>query len=135
MKSEHPSIFRPDAAPLRLTFLVFSGASVMCVASAIDPLRAANRIAGSEFFDWRIVSADGRPPLTSAGLPIAVDDRFHQEENTDVLVVIGGFGTRLEASPAVIATLRRTARAAKAICGVEAGTWLLGHAGLLEGRA
>lgn len=135
MKSEHPSIFRPDASPLRLTFLVFSGASVMCVASAIDPLRAANRIAGSEFFDWRIVSADGRPPLTSAGLPIAVDGRFHQEENTDVLVVIGGFGTRLEASPAVLATLRRTARAAKAICGVEAGTWLLGHAGLLEGRA
>ena len=35
MESEK-TIFQPEAAPLHLTFLVFSGASIMCVASAID---------------------------------------------------------------------------------------------------
>ena len=36
------------SAPLKVTLLVFSGASIMCVASAIDPLRAANRITVSD---------------------------------------------------------------------------------------
>ncbi len=44
----------------------------MCVASAVDPLRAANRVAGRAVFDWRIVSTDGAPPATTAGLPVAV---------------------------------------------------------------
>lgn len=135
MNSEPSSIFRADATPLRLTFLIFSGSSAMCVASAIDPLRAANRIAGSILFNWKIVSADGEPPLTTAGLPIAVSGRFDPGAQTDVIVVVGGFGTRLQATPWLVAGLRRAARSARAVCGVEAGTWLLGRAGLLEDRA
>ena len=52
-----------------------------------------------------------------------------------MLVVIGGFGTRYAGTPALNSGLRRVARQARAVGGVEAGTWLLGHAGLLEGRA
>lgn len=135
MKSEAHSIFNDDAQPLRMTFLVFSGSSIMCTASALDPLRAANRVAGERLFDWTIVSPDGAPPVTTCGLPVAVEGRFDGHARTDVIVVIGGFGTRLQAAPALVAGLRRAARGARAVGGVEAGTWLLGHAGLLEGRA
>lgn len=135
MKSETPSIFSPERTPLRLTFLVFSGSSIMCVASAIDPLRAANRVAAQTMFEWRIVSVDGKPPVTTSGLPIAVEGRFDPSQKTDVLVVVGGFGTRLQSTPALLAGLRRAARSARACGGVEAGTWLIGRAGLLEGRA
>ncbi len=38
-------------------------------------------------------------------------------------------------APALVAGFRRAARAARAVGGIEAGTWLLGRAGLLEGRA
>lgn len=134
MNNEASSIFRSDPAPLKLTFLILSGASIMCVASAIDPLRAANRVAGRKLFDWSTVSADGTPPATSSGLPIAVAGAFDGGDATDVLVVIGGFGARLETTPALLTQVRRAARTARAICGVEAGTWLLGRAGLLEGR-
>lgn len=135
MNSETSPIFRADAAPLKLTFLVFSGASIMCVASAIDPLRAANRIASAALFEWTIVSMDGVPPMTTSGLPVAVSGRLDAAARCDLLVVIGGFGARLQATPALIAGLRRATRAARAVCGVEAGSWFLGHAGLLEGRA
>jgi AraC family transcriptional regulator, glycine betaine-responsive activator len=135
MKSEAPSIFRADRSPLRLTFLVFSGASIMCVASAIDPLRAANRVSGEKLFDFRLVSANGKPPHTTCGLPIAVAGAFDPALATDVLIAIGGFGTRLETNRPLLAAFRRAARAASAVGGVEAGTWVLGHAGLLEGRA
>lgn len=135
MKSDDTSIFRAEDAPLRLTFLVFSGCSIMCVASAVDPLRAANRIAGDRLFDWTIVSADGAPPVTTSGLPVAVDGALDSDRRTDALVVVGGFGTRERASPALLAALQRAARGARAVGGVEAGTWLLARADLLAGRA
>ena len=134
MESEK-TIFQPEAAPLHLTFLVFSGASIMCVASAIDPLRAANRIAGETRFAWRIVSPDGKPPLTTSGLPVAVEGPLDGGARTDVLVIVGGFGTRLAGPPDLLRSVRRVARSARAVGGVEAGSWVLGRLGLLDGRA
>jgi transcriptional regulator GlxA family with amidase domain len=135
MKNEKHSIFLPERAPLTVTLLVFSGSSIMCVASAVDPLRAANRIAGETLFDFRLVSVDGEAPVTTCGLPVAVAGSFDPSAGTDVLVIIGGFGTRYEASRSLVAAIRKASRTARAMGGVEAGTWLLGHAGLLEGRA
>ena len=134
-KSEKTSIFRPNRAPLTVTFLVLSGSSIMCVASAIDPLRAANRVTGETVFDWKLVSVDGEPPVTTSGLPVAVSDAFSPTDRPDALAVIGGFGSRQEESPAVLAGVRRVARAALAFGGIEAGAWLIARAGLLDGRA
>ncbi len=134
-KSETPTIFASSPDALRLTMLVFSGASIMCVASAIDPLRAANRIAGRTVFDWTLVSADGEPPVTTSGLPVAVSGRFDPAARTDVLVAIGGFGTRYETASPLVSGFRRAAKSARAVGGVEAGAWLLARAGLLDGRA
>ncbi|MGN6471094.1 MAG: GlxA family transcriptional regulator [Rhizobiaceae bacterium] len=134
MKSE-VSIFAPERDPLRVTFLVLSGASIMCVASAIDPLRAANRITGRTVFEWSLVSPDGKPPLTSCGLPVAVSGALDPVRRTDVLVVIAGFGNREQATPSLLSAIRRAARTARACGGVEAGAWLIARAGLLEGRA
>lgn len=134
-KSEKPSIFRAEHAPLRVTFLVFPGSSIMCVASALDPLRAANRVAGETLFDFRLVSATGEPPVTTCGLPVAVAGRFDPADAADLLVVVAGFGTSGHATPALLSGLRRAARSARAVGGVEAGTWLVARAGLLEGRA
>ena len=136
MKSENPSIFRAERSPLKVTLLVFSGSSIMCVASAIDPLRAANRICGETHLRLEGSSrSTATAPVTTSGLPVAVSGAFDPSEKTDVLIIIGGFGTRHEGTPALISGLRRVARSARAVGGVEAGTWLLGHAGLLEGRA
>lgn len=134
-KSEKPTIFRAEHAPLKATLLVFSGSSIMCVASAIDPLRAANRIAGEILFDFKLVSVTGEAPITTCGLPVAVSGRFNAAEKTDVLVVVAGFGTQNYATSALLAGLRQAARGCRACGGVEAGTWLVARAGLLEGRA
>ncbi len=42
MRNEKPTIFRTEHMPLKVTLLVFSGASIMCVASAVDPLARMN---------------------------------------------------------------------------------------------
>jgi transcriptional regulator GlxA family with amidase domain len=134
-KNEKPDVFQAERAPLDVTFLVFSGSSIMCIASAIDPLRAANRIAGETLFDFRLVSVSGDVALTTCGLPVAVSGKFDPAARTDMIVVIAGFGTQGYATAAFLQGLRRAARSARACGGVEAGTWLLARAGLLEGRA
>lgn len=135
MKSEIPSIFQPENTPLEVTFLILPGASLLCVASAIDPLRAANRIAGEALYKWSIVSPDGAPCETTSGLPIAVSGKFNANARHEVLIVIAGFGTAPYTKGPFIAGLAKAARRARAVGGIEAGTWLLGHAGLIEGRA
>jgi transcriptional regulator GlxA family with amidase domain len=135
MKSEPSGIFASDSGTLRIVFLVLSGLSIMCVASAVDPLRAANRVFGRRVFDWLLLSPDGAPALTTSGLPVAVSGRFGPDAKADAIAVIGGFGTRRQSAPALLAAFRRAVRSARAVIGIEAGSWLLGHAGLLEGRA
>ncbi|WP_442581455.1 GlxA family transcriptional regulator [Mesorhizobium sp. ASY16-5R] len=134
-KSEKASIFQPERRTLSVTFLVLSGSSIMCVASAIDPLRAANRVSGETLFDWKTVSLDGTAPITTSGLPVAVSGPFDPAERTDVLAIIGGFGTRDHGTSGRLAGIRRVARSARAYGGIEAGSWLVARAGLLEGRA
>ncbi|MCA0003430.1 MULTISPECIES: GlxA family transcriptional regulator [unclassified Mesorhizobium] len=134
-KGEKLTIFRAERLPLKVTMLVFSGSSIMCVASAVDPLRAANRISGETLFDFKLVSVTGEAPVTTCGLPVAVSGRFDAAEPTDVLVVVAGFGTQNYATSALLSGLRRAARSARACGGVEAGTWLVARAGLLEGRS
>lgn len=134
-KSEKPSIFQSKRTPLAVTFLVLPGSSIMCVASAVDPLRAANRVTGETLFDWKIVSIDGAPPVTTSGLPVAVSGPFEPTERTDMLAIVGGFGTRDHGTSTLLAGIRRVARSARAYGGIEAGSWLVARAGLLEGRA
>jgi AraC family transcriptional regulator, glycine betaine-responsive activator len=134
-KSERLSIFQPERSPLSVTFLVLPGSSIMCVASAIDPLRAANRVSGETVFDWKIVSIGGAPPSTTSGLPVAVSGAFDPSARPDVFAIVGGFGTRDFGSAGLLAGIRRVARAARAYGGIEAGSWLIARAGLLEGRA
>ena len=66
---------------------------------------------------------------------VAVSGAFDPRRRTDVLIALGGFGTRYETASPLIAGFRRAALQARAVGGIEAGGWLLGHAGLLAGRS
>ena len=134
MKNETTSIFRAEKAPLNITFVVLPGASIMCVAASIDPLRAANRISGETLYQWRLVSPDGQNIETTSGIAVAVSGRLDASQSHEVVAVIGGFGTSALARGPALSALRKAARAARAFGGIEAGSWLLGHAGLLENR-
>jgi transcriptional regulator GlxA family with amidase domain len=41
-----------DKKKIVLGFLIFPGFPMSCLTSAIEPLRAANEIAGAEVFAW-----------------------------------------------------------------------------------
>ncbi|TPW27942.1 GlxA family transcriptional regulator [Pararhizobium mangrovi] len=130
---ELTSILSPDVSPLEVIFLILPGASLMSVASAIDPLRAANRIEQREVFRWQIVTPDGEPAATTCGIPVVPNDRFRPERRTDLFVVVASFGAE-RADGRLLARIARASNGARATCGIEAGSWLLARSGLLNGH-
>lgn len=126
--------FPPSDRRLGATILVLPEASLMSLAATLDPMRAANRIAGGSAFHWRVVSVDGKPVTTSCGLAMQVDGAFAPQEECDLLIVVAAFNVARHMTPRLIAALRLAARRAGMIGGVEAGSWALAMAGLLDQR-
>ena len=62
-----------SAGPVTVGFLLIPNFSMLAFASAIEPLRAANRMAGEELFSWVISSPNGQPTEASNGVVVDVD--------------------------------------------------------------
>ena len=134
MKSE-TSIFAPSEEPLAVTLLLLPDSSMMSLASTLDPLRAANRLARRPLFSWRIITPDGAPATLTCGVPVPAAGPLSRDLEGDVLIVVAGFGQEQHVGKDALARLRAAARRFRALGGVEAGSWLLARAGLLDGRA
>jgi transcriptional regulator GlxA family with amidase domain len=128
-------IFEPSEDPLAITLLVCPETSLMTLAATLDPMRAANRVAGRQLYRWELVSLDGAASVTTCGLPIPVDGGFEPARRRDVLIVLAAYNVFAHATRPVLRAVRTGARHAAMTGGIEAGAWVLGLAGLLDGRA
>lgn len=128
------TLFQRSDQPLCATILVLPEASLMSLAATLDPLRAANRVMGAECYRWQVVSVDGKPVATSSGLPVQVDGPFRPQQACDLLIVVAAFNVARHVAPAVLAAVRQGARRARLVGGIEAGSWVLARAGLLDQR-
>lgn len=127
------TIFAASQQPLTLALLVLPQASILEVASTLDPLRAANRHLGAEVYRWRVVSPDGGPVPLTCGIELPAAGPLAAAEGADALVVIAGFQQWQGATPALIRELSRMAPRFAAMGGIDAGAWVLARAGLLNG--
>lgn len=125
-------IFSSSDALLVVDLLVLPETSLMSLAAVMEPMRGANRVAGRDLFRWRLWSVDGAVPVSSSGLPIAVEGKLG-ESRADAVIAFSSFNVD-QYGAAALPILRRAARRGAAMGGVEAGSWLLARAGLLEGR-
>lgn len=117
---------------MSVDLLVLPGCSLLSLASAVEPLRAANRQSGRIVFNWRFVSVDGVAPLTSSGIGWPVTSTHDASSRCDVLGVIAGFGAAQMTDRKLIAHIYRASRNATVVMGIESGPWLLARAGLLD---
>ncbi|MCW2306493.1 GlxA family transcriptional regulator [Rhodobium gokarnense] len=120
--------------PLDLDILVLPEATLILIAAVIEPLRAANRLAGQQLYRWRLLSPDGEPVPTASGLPIPVDGRFEPADGTAALVVVASYGWETQATATLRRQLATAARHRIALVGAETGGWVLAASGLLNGR-
>jgi len=56
-----------------IVFFLVPEFSMIAFATAVEPLRMANRMLGEEYYKWRIASMDGAPVIASNGVEIAAE--------------------------------------------------------------
>lgn len=123
----------PTDQRLDIDILVVPDTNLLLVASVIEPLRAANRIAGMDLYRWRIFSPDGQPIGTRSRIPIPVDGPFRPERESLPLFVVSSYSWRDAATSSLKRLLSQTARYREMMAGIESGTWLLAETSLLDG--
>lgn len=126
-----------DMTPKTFGFFLVPKFALMGFTSAIEPLRAANRLAGRRLYDWRIVSGDGAAVRSSSGIEVVPDHGIETVPRLDVVFVLSGLdpqgASRGAQDKATLAWLRRIARLGCRIGAISTGSYLLARAGLLDG--
>lgn len=118
---------------LTLAFLMTDNMSLMSLACAIEPLRAANRLLGRQAFRWLLCSADGAPVTTSSNFEFKSVPIDLALTEANAIFVCGGMRANPQTERSVLAVLRKAARQGKAIGALSTASYLLARAGLLEG--
>ncbi|SIT00949.1 GlxA family transcriptional regulator [Paracoccus saliphilus] len=123
--------------PRRFTFLLLDRFTLLPFSAAIEPLRLANRAAGKQLYQWRLVGPPGDAAICSNGTRVMLHEGLEGDVPTDrdeVVIVCGGTEVSHEATRPVLNWLRRKARGGASIGAVCTGAWVLAVAGLLDGR-
>ena len=127
-------IFTLSRTALDVAVLVLPRASILEVASVLDPMRNANRQLGREGFRWRVVSPAGQAVQLTCGIELPSHGGVLAAAGADALFIISGYDQAEVATRPLIADLRRMAPRFGAIGGVDAGPWVMARAGLLSGH-
>ena len=127
------AIFQPSRDPLTIALLVLPQASILEVASALDPLRNANRQLGHEAYRWRVVSPDGAPVPLTCGIELPSSGPLSHAAGAEALIVAAGYRLAEVATRPLIHDLRRIAPRFALVGGIDAAPWVLARAGLLDG--
>jgi transcriptional regulator GlxA family with amidase domain len=125
--------------PERFAFVLVPNFSLISFASALEPLRIANRMANRELYRWQIVSRDGGPVRASNGCLVATDQGLADVEvgpgrANPTIILCTGLGAEHVHDRELFAWLRRADRVGATIGAVCTGAHLLARAGLLDGH-
>ncbi|XKE46375.1 GlxA family transcriptional regulator [Halomonas organivorans] len=128
-----PQASRNAATPQTLGFLLLDNFTLISLASAIEPLRMANQLAGRELYRWYTLSLDGAPVKASDGLQVTPDASTTVPLALDTIIVCGGVGPHRSVQREHVAWLQSQARQSRRLGSVCTGSWALARAGLLDG--
>ena len=107
---------------------------MIAFSSAIEPLRMANRDSGKPLYRWSLYTIDGLAERASNGLEITPDASLENAGDVSILFVCGGTDIADAWSRTLQQGLRRIAKRNNIRLGALCtGSYLLAHAGLLDG--
>ena len=122
------------AASRRFVFLLLDRFTMLAFASAIEPLRIANRMVGREVYRWKLAGEGGDVAVCSNGAAFKLDLGLDEIDRDDVLLVCGGMDVQKATTRGVLNWLRREARRGVTIGGLCTGAYAIAKAGLLDGK-
>lgn len=106
---------------------------MMSLSSAIEPLRAANRLLGRKLYSWQLLSTDAASVRASNGIEVNVNGAISQQVDTDILFVCAGLRTDPRPQQRFTLALRNVLGRGAAVGAISTGTFVLARAGILNG--
>lgn len=124
--------------PLRIEVLAFPDVQLLDVAGPLQVFATANELAEGVLerrpYEQRVVAAQ-QHIKTSSGLGLSAFPLSSPDVPIDTLVIAGGYGVHAAlADQAVVGWVRTRAKRARRVASVCTGAFLLGEAGLLDGK-
>jgi transcriptional regulator GlxA family with amidase domain len=133
-----PDFLKPRTqtrTPFRVAVILVPGFALMSFASVIEPVRGANRLSGSKFYEWELFAPEGGMVESNSGITVAAAPVSALEQSSfDLVVVCAASHAEQRRFRAVEETLRRLARRNVALAAVSTGSFVLARAGLLADR-
>lgn len=124
-----------------VVFFLVPDFSMIAFASAIEPLRLANRMLGREYYSWRLASIDGVAVTASNGVPVIVSSTLEKERQSlsgshrpSMMFLCSGVFVERAENKSLFAYLRETRNAGIVVGGLCTAAYLLAAAGLLKGK-
>jgi transcriptional regulator GlxA family with amidase domain len=125
------------ASPRTVLFVAFDDVGLMDLCGPLTVFRRASRflsLAHKIGYDGRVVSIDGGPVSTWDGVTVMSAPVKGVRGAIDTIVVPGGTMEATLADQRLVAWVARHGPAARRVCSVCSGAYLLAEAGLLDGR-
>jgi len=120
-------------APQTVGLLLVPGFALMSYACVVEPLRAANLIAGRELYRWLHIGPQRTNVTASCGAMVPCSAAVGEVEKLDLLLVCAGGEPATFDDSATFAWLRRLAVSGARIGGVSGGPFILAKAGIMDG--
>ena len=120
--------------PYRIGFLLVDGFALLSYASAIEPLRAANQLAGEMLYVIDHLAGDDRAAFSSSGAAIKATSALNSRRRFDSVFVVAGGDPISYRDNRVFRWLRRLATKGTQLGGISGGPAILALAGLMDGR-
>jgi transcriptional regulator GlxA family with amidase domain len=120
----------------RVLSVALPDAQLLDIVGPAEVFDAANRLLDERTYELRTASPTGAPVRAGCGLTLQVDAAIHDaDETVDTLLVGGGWGfERVGQDARLVAEVARRADRARRVASVCTGAFVLGAAGLLDGR-
>ena len=124
-----------DVVTRRIGIVLVPTFALASFSMIIEPIRIANRLSGQKLYDWSLLSGDGGPIASSAGIELQTEAiASEREQICDLAMVCSGFHAERYRHAGVLNWLRRHKRLGKDVGAVSTGTFVLARAGLLDGH-
>ena len=122
-----------EPVPRRVGFLLLPQFSMLSFTTAVEPMRAANRLSGRTLYAWRLYAPKAEPVSASNGLTLLPDAPLDNDRWADLLFVCGGLDVHRHCDSDTLRWLTRQAGRGIPVGGIAAGPYVLAQAGLLRG--
>ncbi len=116
-------------------FILLNSFSLIAFASAIEPLRLANRMAGRQVYKWTVCTSDlNNQVVCSNGTLVSANTLLPEVSKDDSVIICGGTNIKESTSNIILSWIRREARKGIEIGGLCTASYVIAKAGLLDGR-